>query len=110
MMRMCGRFVFVAFALVAAVFGIAWAKGDWSAAQGKAEDMKRKQMDLRKLAPDEIRRVVAAVCEADEDERKDVGRTRPTASPARSAASSAASSACGMTRTGRSTTCSAIRI
>jgi hypothetical protein len=63
-----------AFVVLAAVFGIAWAKGDWSAAQSKAEDMKRKQMDLRKLAPEELRRVVKAVCEADEDERKDVGK------------------------------------
>jgi hypothetical protein len=60
--------------VLAAVFGIAWAKGDWSAAQSKAEDMKRKQMDLRKLAPEELRRVVKAVCEVDEDERKDVGK------------------------------------
>ena len=63
-----------AFVVLAAVFGIAWAKGDWSAAQSKAEDLKRKQMDLRKLVPDEIRRVVTAVCEADEDERRNVGK------------------------------------
>lgn len=63
-----------AFVVLAAVVGVAWAKGDWSSAQSKAEDMKRKQMDLRKLAPEEIRRVVKAVCEVDEDERKDVGR------------------------------------
>jgi hypothetical protein len=63
-----------AFVVLAAVVGVAWAKGDWSSAQSKVEDMKRKQMDLRKLAPEEIRRVVKAVCEADEDERRDVGR------------------------------------
>lgn len=63
-----------AFVVLAAVVGIAWAKGDWSSAQSKAEDMKRKQMELRKLAPEELRRVVKAVCEADEDERRDVGR------------------------------------
>jgi hypothetical protein len=63
-----------AFVVLAAVVGVAWAKGDWSSAQSKAEDMKRKQMDLRKLTPDELRRVVKAVCEVDENERKDVGR------------------------------------
>jgi len=63
-----------AFVVLAAAFGIAWAKGDWSAAQSKAEEMKRKQMDLRKLTPEELRRVVKAACDADEDERKDVGK------------------------------------
>lgn len=74
MKRMVGRFVLAALTLVAAVFGIAWARGDWSSAQSKAEDMKRKQMELRKLAPEEIRRLVTAVCEVDEDARKDVGK------------------------------------
>ncbi|NKB16825.1 MAG: hypothetical protein HC774_08210 [Sphingomonadales bacterium] len=31
-------------------------------------------MELRKLVPEEIRRVVTAVCDADEQDRKDVGR------------------------------------
>jgi hypothetical protein len=56
-----------------AVAGIAWAAGDWSAAQSKVEDLKRKQMDLRKMSADEIRRLVKTTCEnADEDERKSV--------------------------------------
>jgi hypothetical protein len=58
---------------VAACIGIAWAAGDWNTAQSKVEEMKRKTMELRKLTPEEIRGVVAAVCDADEDERRDVG-------------------------------------
>jgi hypothetical protein len=59
----------------AACVGVAWAaSGDWSAAQGKVEEMKRKQMELRRLTAEEIRGVVTAVCNADEDERRDVGR------------------------------------
>lgn len=62
------------FVVLGAVFGIAWAKGDWSSAQSKAEDLKRRQQDLRRLVPDEVRRIVTAVCEVDEDARRDAGR------------------------------------
>jgi hypothetical protein len=60
--------------VLAGAVGIAWAKGDWSGAQSKAEDMKRRQQDLRRLVPDEVRRIVTAVCDADEDGRRDAGR------------------------------------
>jgi hypothetical protein len=68
------RLLLAGLLVVAVGFGVAWAKGDWSAAQSKAEDMKRKQMELRKLTPDEVRRVVEAVCNAEEEDRRDVGR------------------------------------
>jgi hypothetical protein len=64
----------VVLSLLLVVVGVAWAKGDWSSAQSKAEDMKRRQQDLRRLVPDEVRRIVTAVCEADEDQRRDTGR------------------------------------
>jgi len=54
--------------------GIAWASGDWNAATSKVEDLKRRQMDLRKMSADEIRRLVKAVCEVDTDERYAVGK------------------------------------
>jgi len=54
--------------------GIAWASGDWNAATSKVEELKRKQMDLRKMSADEIRRLVKAVCEVDTDERYAVGK------------------------------------
>lgn len=54
--------------------GVAWASGDWSAAKDKVEDLQRKQVELRKMTPDEIRKIVTAICEADEDERKSVGQ------------------------------------
>jgi len=60
--------------LVAGV-GVAWAKGDWSAAKSKVEELRSKQMDLRKLIPEEVRRLVKSTCEdADEDERERVGK------------------------------------
>src|ERR1700712_2827869 len=59
----------------------AWAETpDWSSAQHKADDFKRKADDLMKQAPAETRKVVAAICAADDESR-------------RSAADSAASSA-----------------
>jgi hypothetical protein len=54
--------------------GVAWANWDWSAARSKADEFKSRHQDLRKLDPDETRRVVTAICEADEDARKDAGR------------------------------------
>lgn len=61
--------------IVAAMgIGVAWANGDWSAARSKADEFKSRQQDLRKLDPEETRRVVTAICEADEDARKDAGR------------------------------------
>ncbi|MEO7732413.1 MAG: hypothetical protein ABIY55_15700 [Kofleriaceae bacterium] len=54
--------------------GVAWASGNWSDARSKADEFKSRQQDLRKLDPEETRRVVTAICEADEDARKDSGR------------------------------------
>ena len=59
---------------VAAGAGVAWAAGDWSAAKSKAAEFKDKQQSLNKLTPEETRTIVTAVCEADEDARKDAGR------------------------------------
>lgn len=64
----------VAIAAVALGISVAWAKGDWSAARSKADEFKSRHQELRKLAPEETRRVVSAICEADEDARKDAGR------------------------------------
>jgi hypothetical protein len=60
--------------VVLAVVGIAWAAGDWSSARSKADEFKSRHQDLRKLEPDETRQIVKAICEADEEARKDVGR------------------------------------
>ncbi len=54
--------------------GVAWASGNWSDARSKADEFKSRQQDLRKLDPEETRRVVSAICEADEDARRDAGR------------------------------------
>ena len=64
----------LAMVAVAAGLGVAWAAGDWSAARSKADEFKSRQQDLRKLDPEETRRVVTAICEADEEARKDAGR------------------------------------
>lgn len=60
--------------VVLAGLGIAWASGDWSAARSKADEFTSRQQDLRKLEPEEIRQIVKAICEADEEARQDVGR------------------------------------
>ncbi len=51
-----------------------WASGNWSDARSKADEFRSRQQDLRKLDPEETRRVVTAICEAEEDARKDAGR------------------------------------
>lgn len=66
--------VVVAATFMMAGFAVAWAAGDWSAARNKADEFRSRQADLRKLAPEETRRIVTAICEADEAARKDVGR------------------------------------
>jgi len=68
------RAAVLAMAMVGTGIGVAWASGNWSDARSKAEDFKSRHQDLRKLTPDETRRVVTAICEADEDARKDIGR------------------------------------
>jgi hypothetical protein len=58
----------------ATCIGIAWAaSGDWSAARSKVDELKTRQGELRKVTPEETRRIVTAICEADEDERKRAG-------------------------------------
>lgn len=62
-------------ALVVAVLGlvaVAFAAGDWSGARDKASSFKSEYENLRKLTPEETRRVVTAICEADEEERASV--------------------------------------
>src|SRR5882762_248619 len=54
--------------------GVAWASGDWSAARSKADEFKNRQYDLKRLDPEEARKIVTAICEVDEDARKDIGR------------------------------------
>jgi hypothetical protein len=51
---------------------VAWAAGDWSAAKDKYDRFKNEYDNLRKLTPEETRRVVTATCEADENERRSV--------------------------------------
>lgn len=63
-----------AVAVLVAGIGVSWASGNWSDARSKADEFKSRQQDLRKLDPEETRRVVTAICEADEDARKDAGR------------------------------------
>jgi hypothetical protein len=58
--------------VMSAVAAIAYAAGDWGSAKDKAERFKSEYEDLRRLTPQETRRVVTAICEADEDERRSV--------------------------------------
>ena len=51
---------------------LARADGDWSAARDRTDRFKTEYEALRRLTPEETRRVVAAICEADEDERASV--------------------------------------
>jgi len=60
---------------VALVFGIAWANGDWSATQRKADDFKSKAQELKRAAVEATKKIVTAVCEADEENRKDAGHS-----------------------------------
>jgi hypothetical protein len=62
--------------------GIAWASGDWSGAQSKVAELKNQEAELAKLAPQQGRAIVHAICEAAEDDRQ---------SAANSASSDAAS-------------------
>ena len=51
---------------------VARADGDWSAARDRTDRFKSDYEALRRLTPEETRRVVTAICEADEDERASV--------------------------------------
>jgi hypothetical protein len=59
---------------------VAWAAPEWDNAKRNVEDFKRKAEELTRKTPSETKKIVAAICAADEDGRK-------------SAASSASSSA-----------------
>jgi hypothetical protein len=58
-----------------AATGVAWASPDWSSAQSAVEDLKRQQMELRRLTPEETSQIVTAICDADEDQRASAGRS-----------------------------------
>ena len=53
---------------------VALAAGDFRGAESKAKDFRAKQEALRKLAPEQARGLVTAICEADEDDRKTVAK------------------------------------
>ncbi len=48
------------------------AEGDWSGARDREGRFKSEYESLRRLTPEETRRVVTSICEADEDERASV--------------------------------------
>jgi hypothetical protein len=66
------QFIKVSLCVMALGVGVAWASsGDWSAAKSKVEDFKQKEGELRKRAPEETRKIVAAICAASsQDKRK----------------------------------------
>ncbi len=71
------RYTFVSSAIVVIVCGaaaIAFAAADWSVAERKFEDFRREHEKLRQLTPDETKRIVAAVCEIEEEDRQSVAR------------------------------------
>jgi Restriction endonuclease fold toxin 9 len=53
---------------------LAFAAADWSAAERKFEEFRRKHEQLRGLTPDETKKIVTAVCEAEEEDRQSVAR------------------------------------
>jgi hypothetical protein len=53
---------------------LAFAAGNWSAAERKFEEFRREHEQLRRLTPEETRKIVAAVCEAEEEDRQSVAR------------------------------------
>jgi gas vesicle protein len=56
---------------VIVAIAVAYAAGDWSASKDKV-GFKRDYDSLRSLTPEETRRLVAAVCEANEEDRVSV--------------------------------------
>jgi hypothetical protein len=53
---------------------LAFAAANWSAAESRFEDFRREHDQLRKLTPDETKKIVAAVCNAEEEDRQSVAR------------------------------------
>jgi hypothetical protein len=64
----------VIFVTMCGAAALAFAAGDWSAAERKFEEFRREHEQLRRLTPDETRKIVAAVCEAEEADRQSVAR------------------------------------
>lgn len=58
--------------MLSALAAIAYAAGDWGTAKDKVDRFKSEYDNLRRLTPEETRRIVTAVCEADEDDRRSV--------------------------------------
>lgn len=73
-MRKSHLAIVIALVLASGLTVVALALGNWSAARSKAEDFLKANAELRKLTPYETRRIVTAVCEAEEDEREAVGQ------------------------------------
>ncbi|HEV7555352.1 MAG TPA: hypothetical protein VGO00_07865 [Kofleriaceae bacterium] len=67
--------------LLSLALGIAWASGDWSGAKSKADDYNHKRDELHKVVVQETKKLVAAACIAEHDERS---RGDDAASSARS--------------------------
>ena len=63
------------------VVGVAWASGDWGKAKSKADEYKTKREELKKVTGQETKKLVAAACVADKDQR---GNADSAASNARS--------------------------
>src|SRR5262245_6844501 len=68
--RLAASLVLVVGALVSGVF--TYAAGDWNTARSNFEQFKGGYENLRRLTPEETRRVVTAICNCDEDERVSV--------------------------------------
>jgi hypothetical protein len=60
----------IASALTVALVGVAWASGDWSGAKSKVGDVKRHAEEVKQLLPQETRKIVKEICEADDESRK----------------------------------------
>ncbi len=69
---MRGLLVGMSVLAILVVATVAIAGGEWSSAKDTAEKYKSGYESLRKLTPEETRRVVTAICEADEEERSSV--------------------------------------
>lgn len=70
--RWTGTGVFVMSVL--AMTAVAFAAANWSDARSGADKFKSEYEDLRRLTPVETKRVVTAICDADEEERASVAR------------------------------------
>lgn len=60
--------------IAAMTASFALAAGDWPAAQREFNAFERKHADLRRLTPRETRKIVDAICKADDDKRKEAAK------------------------------------